>query len=158
MTTKIHFYYLPPGHISFKNKPKAPFAPADVVEHLDVSLAHPDLPQISSEILFSFFAFTGAQCHEQQRLLMKFTEFMNGHELREAILREVSSDGATYEVDVCYDGNGDMFFKGGWPRFAEDHDLHQGWILMFNYHCGIAKFDVKIFDGTQFQKKYVLAS
>jgi hypothetical protein len=23
------------------------------------------------------------------------------------------------------------------------------WFLMFNYHCGTAKFDVKIFDGTQ---------
>jgi hypothetical protein len=25
---------------------------------------------------------------------------------------------------------------------------------MFNYHCGTVKFDVKIFDGTQCQKKY----
>jgi hypothetical protein len=24
---------------------------------------------------------------------------------------------------------------------------------MFNYHCGTAKFDVKIFNGTQCQKK-----
>jgi hypothetical protein len=38
---------------------------------------------------------------------------------------------------VYYDGQGDIFFRGGWPRFAEDHDLHQGWILMFNYHCGL---------------------
>jgi hypothetical protein len=29
---------------------------------------------------------------------------------------------------------------------------------MFNYHCGTAKFDVKIFDGTQCQKKYAPAS
>jgi hypothetical protein len=47
-----------------------------------------------------------------------------------------------------------MFFKGGWPRFAEDYDLHQGWFLLFNYHYGTVKFDVKIFDGTQCQKKY----
>jgi hypothetical protein len=26
--------------------------------------------------------------------------------------------------------------------------------LLWNYHCGMAKFDVKIFDGTQCQKKY----
>jgi hypothetical protein len=32
--------------------------------------------------------------------------------------------------------------------------LHQGWFLLFNYHCGTAKFDMKIFDGTQCQKKY----
>jgi hypothetical protein len=26
--------------------------------------------------------------------------------------------------------------------------------LLFDYHCGSAKFDVKIFDGTWCQKKY----
>jgi hypothetical protein len=46
-----------------------------------------------------------------------------------------------------------MFFKG-LPRFVEDYDLHQGWFLLFNYHCGTTKFDVKIFDGTQCQRKY----
>jgi hypothetical protein len=74
---------------------------------------------------------------------------MDGHELREAILREVSSDGPPYELEVYYDGQGDVFFKGGWPHLAEDYDLHQGWILLFNYHCGTAKFDVKILDGTE---------
>jgi hypothetical protein len=47
-----------------------------------------------------------------------------------------------------------MFVKGGWPCFAEDYDLHQGWFLLFNYHYGTMKFDVKIFVGTQCQKKY----
>jgi hypothetical protein len=61
-------------------------------------------------------------------------------------------------LEVYYDGKGDVFFKGSWSRFAEDYDLHQGWILLFNYHCGTSKFDVKIFDGTQCQKKYVPAS
>jgi hypothetical protein len=83
---------------------------------------------------------------------------MDGQELREAILREVSSDGTPYEVEVWYDGNGDMFFKDGWPRFAEDHDIHQGWFLIFQYHYGTAKFDVMIFDGTQCQWKYAPAS
>jgi hypothetical protein len=39
--------------------------------------------------------------------------------------------------------------QGRLPRFAEDYDLHQGWFLLFNYHYGTLKFDVKIFDGTQ---------
>jgi hypothetical protein len=47
-----------------------------------------------------------------------------------------------------------MYFRGGWPHFAEDHDLQQGFFMLFNYHCGTSKFDVKIFDGTQCQKKY----
>jgi hypothetical protein len=79
---------------------------------------------------------------------------VDGRELREAILQEVSSDGPLYELEVYYDGKGDVFFKGGWSRFVGDYDLHQGWILLFNYHCGTSKFDVKIFDGTQCQKKY----
>jgi hypothetical protein len=79
---------------------------------------------------------------------------MEGRELREAVLRETSSGGTPYELEVYYDGNGDAFFRGGWDRFAKDHDLHHGWILMFDYHRGTAKFDIKIFDGTQCQKKY----
>jgi hypothetical protein len=30
--------------------------------------------------------------------------------------------------------------------------------LMFDYHYGTTKFDVKIFDGTQCQRKYAHAS
>jgi hypothetical protein len=74
--------------------------------------------------MFSFFAFVGNQCHKHQRLPHKFAEFMDGNELREAILREVSSDGPPYELEVYYDGEGDVFFKGGWPHFAGDYDLH----------------------------------
>jgi hypothetical protein len=79
---------------------------------------------------------------------------MDGRELREAILQEESSGGSPYEVEVYHDNNGEMYFRGGWPRFAEDHDLHQGFFMLFNYHCGTSKFDVKIFDVTQYQKKY----
>jgi hypothetical protein len=62
--------------------------------------------------MICFFAFDGAQCREHQRLPLKFAEFMDGRELREAILREVSSDGPPYELEVYYDGKGDVFFKG----------------------------------------------
>jgi hypothetical protein len=79
---------------------------------------------------------------------------MDGCELREAILREESGGGTPYEVEVYYDGRGEMYFRGGWPQFAEDHDLHQGFFMLFNDHCGTSKFDVKIFNGTQCQKKY----
>jgi hypothetical protein len=79
---------------------------------------------------------------------------MDGRELREAILQEESSGGSPYEVEVYYDGHGEMYFRGGWPRFAEYYDLHQGFFLLLNYHCGTSKFYMKIFDGTQCQKKY----
>jgi hypothetical protein len=55
---------------------------------------------------------------------MKFTQFMDGRELREAILREESGGGTLYEVEVYYDGRGEMYFRGGWPQFAEAHELH----------------------------------
>jgi hypothetical protein len=79
---------------------------------------------------------------------------MDGRELREAILREESGGGTPYEVEVCYDGRGEIYFRGDWPQFAEDHQLHQGFFMVFNYHCGTLKFDMKIFDGTQCQRKY----
>jgi hypothetical protein len=39
-------------------------------------------------------------------------------------------------------------------KFVEDHDLHQGFFMLFDYHCGTSKFDVKIYDYTQCQKEY----
>jgi hypothetical protein len=128
-----------------KNKPK-PSTPL-VNEPLDATATRRNTPPPSSGNTFSFFGFAGAQCREQQRVPLKFTEFMGAQELREAILREESSQGSPYEVEVYYDGAGEMFFRGSWARFAKDYDLHQGWFLLFNYHCGTLKFDVKIFDG-----------
>jgi hypothetical protein len=130
---------------------------ADSADHLIVSLARPSmLSSSSSGHLSSFSSFAGAQCCEQHCLPVKFTKFMEGHELREYVLHESSSGGPLYELEVYYDDNGDAFFRGGWDRFAEDHDIRQGWILIFDYHRGNAKFNVKIYDGTQCQKKYQL--
>jgi hypothetical protein len=53
-----------------------------------------------------------AQCREIQRLPLNFTKFMDGHELREAVLREQSGSGIPYEVEVWYDGDGEQYFKG----------------------------------------------
>jgi hypothetical protein len=48
-----------------------------------------------------------AQCREIQRLPLNFTKFMDGCELREAVLREQSGSGIPYEVEVWYDGDGE---------------------------------------------------
>jgi hypothetical protein len=64
--------------------------------------------------IYSFFYIAGAQCREIQRLPLKFTQFMDGRELREAILREHSGEGTPYEVEVWYDSAGEQYFKGGW--------------------------------------------
>jgi hypothetical protein len=65
--------------------------------------------------IYSFFCLTGTQCREIQHVLLKFTKFMDGHELHEAILCEQSWGGTPYEVEVYYDGHGEMYFSGGWP-------------------------------------------
>jgi hypothetical protein len=116
----------------------------------------PDAPAIPAapSPVFSFFCIAMAQCREIQRLPLSFTSFMDGRELREAVLREQSGSGIPYEVEVWYDGNGEQYFKGGWSRFAEDHDIQQGFFMAFDFHVGTSKFDVKIYDGTQCQKKY----
>jgi hypothetical protein len=62
--------------------------------------------------------------------------------------------GTPYEVEVYYDRCGEMYFRGGWPQFAEDHGLHQWFVMLFDYHCGTSKFDVKIYNCIQCQKEY----
>jgi hypothetical protein len=104
--------------------------------------------------IYSFFYIAGAQCREIQRLPLKFTKFMDERELREVVLREHSGGGTPYEVEVWYDSAGEQYFKGSWSQFAEDHDLHQGFFMTFDFHIGTSKFDVRIFDGTQCPKEY----
>jgi hypothetical protein len=125
-----------------KNKPKVPSATPGP-STLSAS-ASPSPPRI-----YSFFCIANAQCRKIQRLPLKFTKFMNGRELWEAVLREHSGGGTPYEVEVWCDGAGEQYFRGGWSQFAEDHDLHQGFFMTFDFHVGTSKFDVRIYDGTQ---------
>jgi hypothetical protein len=139
-----------PGRpVGSKNKPKVSVAAAPGFSAAPRNASPPAPVKI-----FSFFSIAGAQCREIQRVLLKFTKFMDERELREAILHEHSGGGTPYEVEVYYDGHGEMYFRGGWPQFAEDHDLHQGFFMLFDYQCGTSKFDVKIYDCTQCQKEY----
>jgi hypothetical protein len=137
----------PPGS---KNKPKVIGAASSPSAPPATAPAAPAaIPRI-----FSFFCIAMAQCREIQRLPLNFTKFMDGHELREAVLRKQSGSGTPYEVEVWYDGDGEQYLRGGWSQFAEDHDIHQGFFMAFDFHIGTSKFDVKIYDGTQCQKKY----
>jgi hypothetical protein len=139
----------PDRPLGSKNKPKASVAIAKCASAAPCNASPP--PPIK---IYSFFCIVGSQCREQQRVLLKFTKFMEGRELWEAILREQSGGGTPYEVEVYYDERGEMYFRGCWPQFAEDHELHQGFFMLFDYYCGTSKFDVKIYDGTQCQRKY----
>jgi hypothetical protein len=142
----------PSRPLGSKNKPKPSSSLARQVVDTNTAPHNASPPPLVN--LFSFSVIAGAQCHEQQRVPLKFTQFMDGRELREAILCEESGGGTPYEVEVYYDGRGEMYFRGDWPQFAEDHELHQGFFMVFNYHYGTSKFDMKVFDCTQCQKKY----
>jgi hypothetical protein len=79
-----------PGHpMGSKNKPK-----------VSVAAPHNASPPPPPPKIYSFFCIAGAQCREIQRVPLKFTKFMDGRELREAILREQSGGGTPYEVEV----------------------------------------------------------
>jgi hypothetical protein len=139
---------------------RRPGRPAGSKNKLKVSSAvpGPSAPSTNASTspprIYSLFCIVGTQCHEIQRLPLKFTKFMDVRELREAVLREHSGGGTPYKVEVWYDGAGEQYFKGGWSQFAEDHDLHQGFFMIFDFHIGTLKFDVRIYDGTQCQKEY----
>jgi hypothetical protein len=130
-----------------KNKPKVTGAASGPIAPPPAAFAAP--PQI-----FSFLCIAMVQCREIQRLPLNFTNFMDGRELREAVLRDQSGSGVPYEVEVWYDSDGEQYFRGGWSQFVEDHDIHQGFFMAFDFHIGTSKFDVKIYDGTLCQKKY----
>jgi hypothetical protein len=139
---------------------RRPGRPAGSKNKLKVSSAvpGPSAPSAnaspSSPRIYSFFCIASVECREIQRLQLKFIKFMDGRELREAVLREHSGGGIPYEVEVRYDDAGEQYFKGGWSQFAEDHDLHQGFFMTFDFHIGTSKFDMRIYDGTQCQKEY----
>jgi hypothetical protein len=129
-----------------KNKPKALAIPGPSAPPCNTSSPPPRV--------FSLFCITSAQYREIQWLPLKFIKFMDGCELREAILREHSGGGTPYEVEVWYDGAGEQYFKGSWSQFVDDHDIQQGFFMSFDFHIGTSKFDVKIYDSTQCQKEY----
>jgi hypothetical protein len=91
-----------------KNKPKP--STSLVSTPLDANAARHNTPSPSGNT-FSFFAIAGARCYEQQRVPSKFTAFMDGREIHEAILQEESGGGSPYEVEVYYDSNGEMYFR-----------------------------------------------
>jgi hypothetical protein len=52
-------------------------------------------------------------------------------------------------VEVWYNDAGEQFFKGSWSPFVEDHDLHPGFFMTFDFHVGTSKFDMRNYDCTQ---------
>jgi hypothetical protein len=86
-----------PGHpLGSKNKPKP--SSSLVNRSMDANTARHNASPPPSVNPYSLFAIAGAQCREQQCVPLKFTQFMDGRELREAILREESGGETPYEM------------------------------------------------------------
>jgi hypothetical protein len=73
-----------PGRpVGSKNKPKVSTAAAPGSSAAPRNASPPAIVKT-----FSFFCIDGAQCREIQHVPLKFTKFIDGREIREAILRE----------------------------------------------------------------------
>jgi hypothetical protein len=82
----------PSRPLGSKNKPKSSSSLARQAVEAPAARhnASPPPPPPPPVNLFSFFVIAGAQCREQQHVPLKFIKFIDGHELREAILHEES--------------------------------------------------------------------
>jgi hypothetical protein len=128
-----------PGRpLGSKNKPKSSTSLAN--RSVDANAACHNASPPPHVNVFSFFCYHWFSMPEHQRVPLKFSQFMDGRELREATLREESSGGTPYEVEEYYNGHGEMYFRGGWPLFAEDHDLNQG----FFYALQLPLWHIKV--------------
>jgi hypothetical protein len=68
---------------------------------------------------FSFFCIAGAQCREIQRVPLKFTKFMDGRELREAILDAGRMTTQLGTPRGRYDEHSRKFSLSKKPRFID---------------------------------------
>jgi hypothetical protein len=82
------------------------------------------------------------------RLPSQFVEAMEGQEMAYTTLQEYSVGQPKYCVEVYYDGDGECYFRNGWPKFFADYGMHAGWFLLFTHRDGRRNFIICIFDGT----------
>uniref|UniRef100_A0ACD5XI17 Uncharacterized protein n=1 Tax=Avena sativa TaxID=4498 RepID=A0ACD5XI17_AVESA len=112
----------------------------------------PASPDQSSD--FEFFTIMLRNPWEKLRLPDKFAEFLDGQEPRAVKLREAGGgQRRLWDVEVVFDGKGQMYLERGWEQFAREHDVHQGHFLLFSYD-GEAVLTVKVFDGSMCRRHY----
>lgn len=103
--------------------------------------------------LFPFFFWevstsTGKMFWSEQRIPPAFSCELKGEKTEEAILTSYKGSWLV-EVGTC----GEHFhFKEGWAEFADGHDLHEGYFLVFE-HEGNMRFYVVVFDTSACEKR-----
>jgi hypothetical protein len=58
-----------------------------------------------------------------------------------------------WPAEVMFDGEGQMFLKNGWKRFARSNDIEAGHFIVFKYD-GNGEFSVKVFNETMCRRRY----
>ncbi|XP_016563098.1 B3 domain-containing protein REM10-like [Capsicum annuum] len=85
-------------------------------------------------------------CYVLQKVPIGFLKYLKGHDHVEHVV--LKRAGKKWLVKL----NGRRF-KDGWEKFAEEHDLQLGDMLIFR-HEGDMDFDVSIFDSTRCDTEY----
>jgi hypothetical protein len=95
-----------------------------------------------------------AGARDRLRLPSRFVEAMEGQEMAYATLRECSVGQPRYHIEVYYDGEGECYFRNGWPKFFVDYGVHAGWFLLFTRRDGRRNFVICIFNDTLCARTY----
>ena len=114
-----------------------------------MAAAEPELPDLTG---FEFFAWVPEDYLDSIQLPTKFADVLRGQEPRELMLREAGG-GPVYNVEVHFDGDGQIHLTQGWKRFAHEHSLAPGHYLQFTYGGEAGGLTVKVFDGTMCRRR-----
>ena len=88
-----------------------------------------------------------------KRLPDGFAEFIDGEEPAVLQLHEEGCLVCRWPVDMWVDGHGKMYLHAGWEKFARDHKIEPGFVLVFTY-IGYAELAVKVVNDTSCRRYY----
>ena len=102
---------------------------------------------------FEFIIRIAGDPFSTKRLPDGFADFVDGEEPVVLQLHEEGCLVCRWPVDMWVDGHGKMYLHAGWEKFAHDHKIQPGFVLVFTYE-GYAELSVKVFDGTVRHRYY----
>jgi hypothetical protein len=88
-----------------------------------------------------------------KRLPGKFAESIDGAEPAELQLREAMCDCCRWPAEVLFDGQGKMYLRTRWDKFARVRNREDDCLLTFLYE-GDDEMIVKVFDNISCRRQY----
>ncbi|KAH6781667.1 hypothetical protein C2S51_006960 [Perilla frutescens var. frutescens] len=100
-----------------------------------------------------FFKIMVPGFREKLKLPLAFCEKIKEEKSETAI---IESGKGMWEVRVSRNcGDDQIFFKDGWPRFVDEHDLNVGYFLVFE-HIRDLHFNVVVFNPSACERRYMV--